>query len=110
MSVSERDYSGGAGERKECMFAHCSRPVCERGQYMCELHEAIWEADSEGCEAHSAATELLPPMIKLAGVFGNDFLEAGLKGLQVRALDYSERRYLDYEMLHIEDGMDLDDE
>lgn len=113
MSVSERDYS--KGERKECMFPHCSRPVCERGEYMCELHEAISEADFDGCEAHSAAEEFLPSFIRLAEVAGNHYLEAELKELRRRAHDYSELRYMDYEMLHIEDRMenpdrDLEDE
>jgi hypothetical protein len=92
------------------MMPHCERPASETHDRLCGLHAAIWDADADGCEAHSAATELLPPMIKLAEVFGNVFLEEGLRELQVRALDYSERRYLDYEMLHIEDRMDLDDE
>lgn len=94
---------------RECDFPHCSRPVSGEETFSyCELHEAIWQADSDGCEAHAAAVELLPPMVRLAEVFGNRFLEEGLKELQVRAFDYSERRYLDYEMLHLEDKMDLD--
>ncbi len=93
----------------ECMMPHCSRPAVEsHGEKLCRLHAAIWDADADGCEAHSAAVELLPPMIRLAEVFGNSFLESGLKELRLRALDYSVRRYLDYEMLHIEDRMDLD--
>jgi hypothetical protein len=47
-------------------------------------------------------------MIALAESFGNDFLGRGLKELQVKAFDYSERRYLDYEMLHHEDEVNLD--
>lgn len=110
MSVAERDWSrGGPDGAGACYMPHCSRPTPgEKTMELCELHYAIWDADSDGCEAHSAATELLPPMIRLAEVMGNVYLEEELKALQVRALDYSERRYLDYHMLHIEDKMDLD--
>lgn len=108
MSVAEREYFRGG--RKECMFPDCDRPVYEEGGYMCERHEAIWQADSDGCEAHAAAEELLPPMIRLAEVMGNVYLEDELKALRLRARDYSERRYLDYHMLHAEDKMDLDGE
>ncbi len=94
---------------RECDHPRCDRPALGEGTFeFCAIHEAIWEADSDGCEAHAAAEELLPPMIRLAEVFGNRYLEEELKNLQTRALDYSERRYLDYEMLHIEDRMDLD--
>jgi hypothetical protein len=109
MSVAERDYSRGGPEKAECMMPRCTRPRREEDSVgLCELHHAIWDADADGAEAHCAAVELLPPMIALAESFGNDFLERGLKELQVKAFDYSERRYLDYEMLHHEDEVNLD--
>jgi hypothetical protein len=94
---------------EECSFPSCRRPR-EDGcrNEMCSLHDAIWQADSDSCEAAAAAEELLPPMIRLAEVYGNPFLEKGLRELQVQAYDYSERRSLDYDMLHLEDRMDLD--
>lgn len=108
MGIVERDYFRD-GETRECYMPRCSRPVSGDDTFeLCELHEAIWEADSDGCEAHAAAVELLPPMLWLTEVMGNRWLEKELKDLQIRAHDYSERRYLDYELLRLEDKMDLD--